>query len=164
MKELLSALDELSDTKLIFTMPNADPESREVARLIDEYVSKRSNAKSYITLGQVRYLSCMNQVDGVVGNSSSGLLEAPSFKKGTINSGDRQRGRIRASSVIDCEPNRRSIYSAIERLYSNDFQSELVKVKSPYGEGGATQLIVGVLERVNLDGILKKQFYDKKII
>ena len=86
------------------------------------------------------------------------------LEKGTINIGDRQRGRIRADSVIDCEPTHQSILNAIKNLYSNDFQSQLSKIKSPYGEGGATQLIMRVLEQTTLSGILKKQFYDKKII
>jgi GDP/UDP-N,N'-diacetylbacillosamine 2-epimerase (hydrolysing) len=123
-------------------------------------VATHPNARSYTSLGQVRYLSCMKHVDAVVGNSSSGLTEAPSFGKGTINIGDRQRGRLKAASVIDCEPERAAIAAAIAKLYSTQFQSTLATVKNPYGEGGATERIAHVLAATGLDGILKKHFHD----
>jgi GDP/UDP-N,N'-diacetylbacillosamine 2-epimerase (hydrolysing) len=100
------------------------------------------------------------QVDGVVGNSSSGLAEAPSFKKGTINIGNRQSGRLQATSIINCEPNKHSIDGAIKILYSNEFQSKLRKVKNPYGEGGASEMIVKLLKGTNIEGIIFKEFYD----
>jgi len=99
-------------------------------------------------------------VNAVVGNSSSGLAEAPSFRIGTINIGDRQRGRLKAKSVIDCEPNQQSIHKAFERLYSNAFQEQLAFVQNPYGEGGASAAIVKVLEKLPFEDLLKKQFYD----
>ena len=95
-----------------------------------------------------------------MGNSSSGLAEVPSFKKGAINIGDRQKGRLKAVSVIDCEPNKISINNAIQKLYSTEFQDKLNTVKNPYGPGGASEAIVNILESVSLDGILKKTFYD----
>ena len=98
----MDAIDELQDTKFIFTKPNADTEGRIIIQMIDEYVSKNSHKSvAFISLGQLRYLSALQFVDGVVGNSSSGLAEAPTFKIGTINIGDRQRGRVKAASVID---------------------------------------------------------------
>ncbi|SEK59605.1 GDP/UDP-N,N'-diacetylbacillosamine 2-epimerase (hydrolysing) [Ectothiorhodospira marina] len=107
------------------------------------------------------YLSCLKHVNGVVGNSSSGLLEVPSFKKGTINIGDRQRGRLQAASVIDCEPERASITTALDELFSTEFQSQLPLVENPYGRGGgASEAIVKVLEQRSLDDLLKKRFYD----
>jgi GDP/UDP-N,N'-diacetylbacillosamine 2-epimerase (hydrolysing) len=99
-------------------------------------------------------------VDAVVGNSSSGLTEAPSFGKGTINIGDRQRGRLKAESVIDCTPDRASIARALDRLYSPEFQASLRGVRNPYGEGGASEQIVRVLRDYPLASILKKSFYD----
>jgi GDP/UDP-N,N'-diacetylbacillosamine 2-epimerase (hydrolysing) len=99
-------------------------------------------------------------VDAVVGNSSSGLTEAPSFRIGTVNIGDRQRGRLKAVSVIDCEPDRESIGAALEQLYSPAFQAKLAGVRNPYGEGGASERIAAVLRTYPLDGILKKSFYD----
>jgi len=96
----------------------------------------------------------------VVGNSSSGLTEAPSFSKGTVNIGDRQRGRLRATSVIDCQPQAAAIAGAIDRLFSPDFQAQLAGVKNPYGSGGASDAIVALLEQADLNPLLKKQFYD----
>lgn len=163
-QNLLEALDELQDTKFIFTKPNADPESRIITQMIDEYVSRnKSKAISFVNLGQLRYLSAMQFVDGIVGNSSSGLTEAPTFKIGTINIGDRQRGRIKADSVVDCEPMKDSILSAIRKLYSKEFQDKLRNVKNPYGEGGAAQKIKKVLKEKDISDILKKEFYDIRI-
>lgn len=160
-QNLLDALDELQDTKIIVTKPNADTEGRIIIQMIDDYVSRnRNKAIAFVSLGQLRYLSAMQFVDGVVGNSSSGLAEAPTFKIGTINIGDRQKGRIKAESVIDCEPTRESILTAISKLYSEKFQEELKNVKNPYGEGGATEKIKKILKEKDLSDILKKEFYD----
>jgi len=119
-------------------------------------------AIAFVNLGQLRYLSAMQFVDAVVGNSSSGIAEAPTFKIGTINIGDRQRGRIKADSVIDCEPNKESILTAIRKLYSTEFQKKLKNVKNPYGEGGAAKKIKEVLKEKDIADILKKEFYDIK--
>jgi len=160
MDELLAALAELEDTGLIFTMPNADTEGRVLFRQIEDFCGLHPNARAYTSLGQLRYLSCIQQVDGVVGNSSSGLAEVPSFKKGTINIGDRQRGRLRANSVIDCDPGRKSIAAALSHLFSDEFKRQLPATKNPYGDGGASQSIVKILEKHPLDNFLKKRFYD----
>ena len=111
-------------------------------------------------MGQLRYLSCIKHVDVVVGNSSSGLLEVPSFQKATINIGDRQRGRIKAESVIDCEPDKDSISCALDLAYSSDFQESLKKVVNPFGSGGASVSIVKKIEETDLSNLLKKSFYD----
>jgi GDP/UDP-N,N'-diacetylbacillosamine 2-epimerase (hydrolysing) len=160
MDELLAALAELKDTGLIFTMPNADTEGRVLFRQIESFCAQHSQARAYASLGQLRYLSCIQHVDGIVGNSSSGLAEVPSFKKGTINIGDRQRGRLRAASVIDCSPDQDSIREALKRLYSPEFQAQLLEVENPYGNGGASRAIVRRLESQSLDNLLKKHFYD----
>ena len=160
MKELLEALSGLKDTKLIFTQPNADTDGRIIIKIIEKFISQYPNAHYFKSMGQVRYLSCIKQVDGVVGNSSSGLIEVPSFKKGTINIGDRQRGRIQADSVINCEPNYKSITVALEQLYSNNFQSILLEVINPYGNGGASEKVVSTIKKYNIDGIVKKTFYN----
>ena len=160
IKELLVALSSLLDTTLIFTMPNADPGGQGITRLIHEFVGRNQNAKAFSSLGQLNYLSCLAYVDGVVGNSSSGLTEVPSFKKGTINIGSRQLGRIQATSVINCQPNETEIRWAIEKLYSTEFQSHLEKTINPYGAGGASAEIVKILKNCTLDGIVEKAFYD----
>ncbi|MCW7462975.1 UDP-N-acetylglucosamine 2-epimerase [Leptospira limi] len=164
IRQLLSYLATLSDTGLIFTMPNSDTDSRIIFELIHEFVSSHSNSCSYASLGHLRYLSCLQFVDAVVGNSSSGIIEAPSFRIGTINIGDRQKGRLKATSVIDCDPNYENIKSAFLKLYSSEFQSFLPNVMNPYGEGGASEKIVKVLEKFDLTGILKKKFFDLKFV
>jgi len=160
MAELLVALAELQDTQLIFTLPNADTDGRALIRMVEQFVAQHANARAYTSLGQLRYLSCIAHVDGVLGNSSSGLAEVPSFKKGTINIGDRQRGRLQAASVINCEPTRLSIAAALKILYSTDFQVSLSQVRNPYGEGGASEKIIAVIKSIALDDVLKKHFYD----
>jgi GDP/UDP-N,N'-diacetylbacillosamine 2-epimerase (hydrolysing) len=128
--------------------------------LIKDFVQKHPHSKAFTSLGQLLYLSCIQYVDGVVGNSSSGLTEAPTFKKGTVNIGDRQRGRIKADSVIDCKPDQQSITKAIKKLNSPDFKNSIETVVNPYGTGGASDSIIKILEDISLDGILKKEFYD----
>ncbi len=160
-KELLDAIDELEETNIIFTKANSDAGGRAINKMIDNYVAK-SNYKSvcFTSLGQLRYLSAMCHVDAVVGNSSSGLIETPSFRIGTINIGDRQKGRIKASSVIDCLPNKTSILDSLKYLYSNDFQTSLKNVRNPYGDGLASKKIIKTLESINFNNILKKSFYN----
>lgn len=160
MAELLAALATLEDTRLIFTMPNADTDGRTLFEMIKKFVAEHENAQVFTSLGQLRYLSCIQYVDGVVGNSSSGLAEVPSFGKGTVNIGERQRGRLRAESIIDCAPDRTSIIAALEQLYSLSFQGKLKTVRNPYGDGGASKRVVEVLGKASLVGIIKKRFYD----
>ncbi|MCB1099202.1 MAG: UDP-N-acetylglucosamine 2-epimerase (hydrolyzing) [Verrucomicrobiae bacterium] len=160
MEELLTVLAELEDTRLIFTLPNADTDGRALIRLVRDFVHQHPNACAHESLGQLRYLSCMKYVDGVVGNSSSGLIEAPSLRTATVNIGDRQRGRLQAESVISCNPNCKSIREAIRRLYSPEFKVRLNDLKNPYGDGGASERIIETLRTVALRSIVKKSFYD----
>lgn len=160
MTELLAALAELNDTQLIFTMPNADTDGRTMIKMVEQFVQQHSNARAYTSLGQLRYLSCIAQVDGVLGNSSSGIAEVPSFKKGTINIGERQRGRLQAASIINCEPSCSSITAALTQLYSTDFQSNLQNIVNPYGEGGASEKVVGIIKNADIGSMVKKKFYD----
>jgi GDP/UDP-N,N'-diacetylbacillosamine 2-epimerase (hydrolysing) len=158
--ELLAALELLKDTRLIFTMPNADPGGGALLEMVEQFVARNENARASTSLGQLLYLSCMRHVDGVVGNSSSGLCEAPSLRTGTINIGDRQRGRLKAASVIDCPADRKTIAAALQRLYSAEFQEMLTNVRNPYGESAASGKIVPILQTYPLETILKKSFYD----
>ena len=162
-EELLMALDTLVDTHLIFTLPNADTEGRALSNMVENFVASHPNARAYQSLGQLGYLSCIKYVDGVIGNSSSGLIEVPSFRKGTINMGDRQRGRLKAPNVIDCDVKFESILAALQKLYSADFQEKLKVVNNPYGDGGASKKVVQVLENYPLENILKKSFYNLDI-
>ena len=160
-QNLLDVLRTYESINIIFTKSNADNEGRRINQMIDEFVSLfPDNVVAYTSLGQLRYLSTLKYVSGVVGNSSSGIIEAPSLQKGTVNIGNRQLGRLRAKSVIDSQPDVTSIQNAIERLFSREFQSALPTVSNPYGEGDVASKIVSVLETCSLDGILRKRFFD----
>jgi len=163
MNELLGALATYKDAKIIFTKANADTDGRIINQLIDEYVMNNpKQAIGFTSLGQLRYLSALQYVDMVIGNSSSGLLEVPSFKKATINIGDRQLGRVKASSVIDCSPEKDAICAAIDKANSQEFKSRLVDVMNPYGSGNPSGQILDVLKSVDLLKIVKKNFYNIK--
>jgi GDP/UDP-N,N'-diacetylbacillosamine 2-epimerase (hydrolysing) len=162
MREILSALDEFNDLKIIFTHPNADTDGRVIIRLIDEYVARNpEKARSFSSLGKLKYLSAMKHVDLVAGNSSSGIIETPSFQKPVVNIGDRQKGRMKAESIIDCAPARDDIVSAIKRGLSVEFQNACRKVANPYGDGSAAERIVDILKIELAKKIkLKKGFFD----
>jgi len=160
-KILLDVLDGLKDTYLIFSMPNADSDGRIIKNMINDFVKCRPEKTiAFTSMGHLNYLSTLQFVDGVVGNSSSGLTEAPSFKIGTINVGDRQKGRLKAGSIIDCEPTKKSIKQALDKLYSKEFQNKLTLVKNPYGEGRATKKILDILLYEDIPKETKKEFYD----
>ncbi|MBA3677870.1 MAG: UDP-N-acetylglucosamine 2-epimerase (hydrolyzing) [Sphingosinicella sp.] len=161
LDELLAALATLGpETHLLFTLPNADTGGRALIERINQFAVGRANVCAVPSLGQHRYLSALSVVDGVVGNSSSGLAEAPSFGVGTINIGDRQAGRLKAESVIDCLPTKEGIEGALKQLFSEHFRASLVHVHNPYGDGGATDRILNVLRTHPLQGLLKKSFFD----
>lgn len=164
MRELLAALGELESTGLIFTMPNSDTDGLVLFKQIEEFCAKHIYAHYFTSLGQLRYLSCMSHVDGVVGNSSSGLLEAPSFKIGTVNIGDRQRGRLKAKSVIDCEPQRLAIKRALGKLFSDEFRLLVERVENPYGTGKASTKVIDILDTVAPTNLIKKEFFDLESI
>ncbi|MDP2414325.1 UDP-N-acetylglucosamine 2-epimerase [Daejeonella sp.] len=158
---LLSAMDHFQDIGIIFTKPNADTDGRIIANLIDKYVSQnQKRCVSFVSLGQIRYLSSLKYVDMVIGNSSSGLIEVPSFNIPTVNIGDRQKGRIRADSVIDCTPNTSSIIEAINVAYSDSFREKIKNSRNPYGKYNSSGKIISVLKTVNLNSILIKSFRD----
>lgn len=157
--ELINSLRALENTTLIITMPNADMENKQIVSAWNEFAKKRKNTFLFKSLGQLRYFSLLKHVDGVIGNSSSGLLEVPYFKKGTINIGQRQKGRLKGNSIINCEPNQKAITNAINHLYSETFQSQLQNVKNPYGEKGASKKIFEIIKKLDLKNI-QKSFYD----
>ena len=159
-QEILNALDSLNDTSIIFTKANSDTNGRVINKMIDQYVSNKKNSVAFTSLGMERYLCALQHIDAVVGNSSSGLLEAPSFKIPTINVGDRQKGRIQASSVVNCEPNENSILKALDIIYSSSFQNNLKNTKNPYEGYETSNNIITTLLETNLDTIIKKSFWD----
>jgi UDP-hydrolysing UDP-N-acetyl-D-glucosamine 2-epimerase len=166
--ELLKALEKIKgDTKFMFTKPNADTESHIIMEMIGEFVEKNTHrAISFDNLGQLNYLSALKHVDMVVGNSSSGLVEAPSFKIPTINIGDRQKGRIQAQSVISCDAESESITEAIQKGFSQEFKKSIKDTINPYGYGGASQRIKETLKTIEIDNddstynLIRKEFYD----
>ena len=132
-----------------------------IKSVITNFVQKnKKRAIAFESLGQRNYLSVLQFVDGVVGNSSSGLLEAPSFKIGTINIGNRQDGRLKSKSVIDCDSTKESITVALKQLFSNDFKERLKSVKNPYGEGNASIKVIKFLEKVKIPSSIEKKFFD----
>lgn len=161
MRELFKALDGFPDARIILTRPNADAGGRAIIRMIDEYSSERpGRVMVSASLGQLKYLSTMKHVDAVIGNSSSGIIEAPALKKPTVNLGDRQRGRLKAPSVIDTDEKAEAIKAAIKKALSPEFQRSLSRVSSPYGDGNASVRIKDYLKKADLKDILFKKFFD----
>jgi len=158
---LLTALSNTEDVQLIFTKSNPDIGGRIINKMIDEYIElNHQKAVSYSSLGRLRYLSVMQYVDGVVGNSSSGLVEAPSFKIGVVNIGNRQKGRAKSSSVIDCDTSILEIEKAIKVIFSESYKSKISKIINIYESKDVSNKILSEIKSYNLDGILMKKFYD----
>lgn len=161
VEALLEALDSVTDTKIIFTKANADTGGRIINELIDEYVARNGDrCIAFISMGQLRYLSAMKYSSLVLGNSSSGLIEAPSFPVPTVNIGDRQTGRIRAESVIECEPYARSIREAIGKARSEKFRNSIAHTQNPYGDGRSAERIIEIIRSVSIPTPCKKKFFD----
>jgi UDP-N-acetylglucosamine 2-epimerase (non-hydrolysing)/GDP/UDP-N,N'-diacetylbacillosamine 2-epimerase (hydrolysing) len=155
--QLLAALEQLHDTGLWFTYPNADPQGRRLISRLEEFVATHKQAKAFSSLGQLRYLSLMAQVDAVAGNSSSGLYEAPSFRIPTVNIGDRQRGRLQALSVLNCEPYTEDILATILKSLQMDCSSTV----NPYGDGNSSARILSVLKSIDdYRPLVKKSFFE----
>ena len=154
--ELLDALNDLKDTNIIITCPNADPGNDEIFELIQKFKLLNKNIYVYKSLGMQRYLSCLKYVDMVVGNSSSGIIEVPSFKIPTINIGNRQKGRIQAESIINCIPEKNNILSAIDIAYKKDFSNTI----NPYEKEDTLENLLKILKNYDLNNIIKKNFCD----
>ena len=162
-QNLLDALELLTETHLIFTKSNADRDNRVINSMIDAYVAKNTHkAIALNSLGQHRYFSALHYVDAVVGNSSSGIIEAPSFHIATINIGERQKGREQSESIINVPPTKEAIFDAIERIYTEEFQEVLSKSSNPYQAKNTSKTITEILKTTPLQGILKKSFFDLK--
>ncbi|QDT41832.1 GDP/UDP-N,N'-diacetylbacillosamine 2-epimerase (hydrolyzing) [Gimesia alba] len=161
VQNLLNVLEQLDDTNIIFTKTNADTDGRVINQLIDDFVQKdASRYRAFTSLGQMRYLSGMQFVDAVIGNSSSGIIEAPSFGIGTINIGNRQTGRIKSESVIDCESTEIGIATAFKTLYSPEFEQIKKNSANPYGDGQTAKRIVSRLRECCSSQSIQKKFYD----
>lgn len=161
--ELLEAIKEFEEIYWVFTLPNADTEGRSITEKINNFVNEfPEKGRVFISLGQLRYLSLLKNAVLMVGNSSSGLIEAPSFELPVVNIGDRQRGRVRGKNVIDVpECKKEPIINSIYKALSPDFRDSLKGMKNPYGEGNASEKIVKILKTISLgEGLIKKTFYE----
>lgn len=160
--DILSVIDSHKEISVIFTKANADTDGRIINQMIDEYVRRNSDrCVGYTSLGQRRYLSALQYVDAVLGNSSSGLVEVPSFHIPTINIGDRQRGRVCAESVIQCRNTVQEIERALQEALSEEFRKSLTGMQNPYEKEGTSDKIVEIIGNVLDNGIeMKKTFYD----
>jgi GDP/UDP-N,N'-diacetylbacillosamine 2-epimerase (hydrolysing) len=161
-QNLLTVLGSQKNTLLVFTFPNADTGYKALLSRLEGFVSNNENAVLFKSLGQLRYLSLMKHSDAVVGNSSSGIIEAPSFRIATINIGNRQEGRIRANSIIDCTPDIESIEKAFSKLSSASFSEKVKNSRNPYGKGGASEKVIRHLKAANIDELRMKKFHDIK--
>jgi UDP-hydrolysing UDP-N-acetyl-D-glucosamine 2-epimerase len=158
---LLNVLESFNDFKFIITYPNADTDSRELVKIIEDFKERMADRVLLTrSLGQLRYLSSIKYSSAVIGNSSSGLIEVPSFKVPTINIGARQKGRVAGDTVIHCDGSQESIYKAIELALSADFKAVCLEAENPYGDGGSSEIIVARLLTVNLKGLIWKKFHD----
>jgi GDP/UDP-N,N'-diacetylbacillosamine 2-epimerase (hydrolysing) len=159
-QELLESLQDLKKTNIIFTMPNADAGNQIIITMIKDFVQKKYFAKAYKSLGQLNFFSLLKQVDGIIGNSSSGVLEAPSFSIATINIGNRQTGRTKSDSVIDCKPSKEQISKSIRLIYSKKYLEICKKAKNPYQKGNSSKKILQKLSNFPLTNLQSKHFYD----
>ncbi len=165
VKALLETCGSYKDMRFIFTKANADARGRIINQMIDEFVDNNDHAIAFASLGVNLYLSALKHSAMIIGNSSSGIIEAPSLGIPTINIGDRQRGRVQATSVINCEPTKEDIDKAIRLALTDDFRVVAKETTNPYGDGNTSDRIVKVIrdfvlnDKVNL----KKQFFDWKV-
>ena len=158
---LFEALDEHPELRVIFTMPNSDTGGKVIAEAIERYATQHTNrVRAYKSLGMRRYLSVMKYCTAVVGNSSSGIVETPSFHIPTLNIGSRQDGRIAATSVYNCATDKASISAGLGHVLSSEFRAIASKARNPYAKEGTAQAIFEVISTYPLEGIIKKEFYN----
>lgn len=159
---LLSVLKNRTELNIIFTKANSDPDGRIINQMIDDFVEvNKDRSVAYTSLGQVRYLSALKYCNAVIGNSSSGIIEAPSFHIPTVDIGDRQRGRIASDSVLHCGTGVKEIEHALCRAMQDEFRQSISKVRNPYERKNTSSEIVGSIKRFLQDGInIKKTFFD----
>lgn len=160
-QNLLDALDEFLEYKIIFTLPNSDTDGRILIQMIHEYVSKHSErCMSIPSLGLKRYLSALRYVNAVIGNSSSGIIEVPSFGIPTLNIGNRQKGRIAAESVIHCGTDKQEIIDGLKKCLSQEQKKIAQRALNPYDKENTTQEILDIIKHYPLENIMYKTFYN----
>ena len=161
IKDFLSALQERTNLRIVFTMPNSDNGGSIISKEIEQFVARNNDrAICFKSLGIKRYLSLMKQVSAVVGNSSSGILEAPSFRIPTLNIGDRQTGRVAAESVYNCAPDKVSILTGLDFIFSDAFKEKAAHTVNPYDKSGTAEAIFNVIKSYPLNQLEHKHFFD----
>ena len=161
IKEFIGALEERKDLRVFFTMPNSDTGSQAIVDAINEFVANNADrAIAYKSLGIKRYLSVMKYAGAVVGNSSSGLLEVPSFGIPTLNIGDRQKGRMAADSVYNCETDKESILKGLDVIMTPAFKKKAFETHNPYEKANTAEEIFKVISTYPLEELKQKHFYD----
>jgi UDP-hydrolysing UDP-N-acetyl-D-glucosamine 2-epimerase len=161
VRALLEALDRVPDRSIVFTGVNSDPGHSVIGAAVRDFVDRSGGrARLFVSLGSCRYVSALRHADAVVGNSSSGLIEAPALGTPTVNVGDRQAGRLRAASVVDCEPTSEDVAAALERVLAPDFREQTQNVLPPYGRGGASAKIAEILLHFDFRRHMPKRFFD----
>lgn len=159
--DFISALEEREDLRIIFTMPNSDTGSQFIVEAVNGFVERNhGRAKAFKSLGVVRYLSVMKQVAAVVGNSSSGIVEVPSFGIPTLNIGDRQKGRIQAESTYNCMPDKESVLNGLDKVLSKEFRELASKVHNPYEKANTAEEIFNIISTYPIEQLNQKHFYD----
>ncbi|MCP4670887.1 MAG: UDP-N-acetylglucosamine 2-epimerase (hydrolyzing), partial [Desulfobacula sp.] len=159
--QLLEALDQYPSHKFIFTGSNADMGGRRINQMQNDYMQKhRDQCLVVQSLGNLKYLSAMKFCNAVIGNSSSGIIEAPALKVPTINIGDRQKGRVRTQSIMDCEPLKKSILKALKKISDSCFQIDIKNMDIPFDKPDTAKMIKNMLQKADLNNILKKEFND----
>ena len=159
MDHILSALKSLKDTQIIFTYPNNDINGRIIIKMINKFIKNRKNSVAFPSLGQSLYISLLKKVDCVLGNSSSGIFEAPTLKIPTINIGDRQKGRLFMKSVINCKPNKKQILKSIKKIYLSNFRKKIKFVKNIYEKKNTSMRIYNIINKIKLPKTIKKEFH-----
>ncbi|MDI4671251.1 UDP-N-acetylglucosamine 2-epimerase [Pseudoalteromonas shioyasakiensis] len=158
---LLDALDEFKDHQVIITYPNADDGGRRIIPLLEQYAKSNPQRVCAIpSLGQKRYLSTVKNAAVVIGNSSSGIIEVPSFNVPTVNVGVRQQGRLAAKSVLNCDPNKQSIMESIKSAIKREYKTSNEHIQNPYGAGNASGQVIAMLKNMQFEP--SKSFYDLK--
>ena len=158
---LLQSLEQFVDYRVVFTLPNSDTDGRIIIKLIHDYVAehpKRSIA--FTSLGMKRYLSALRYVTAVVGNSSSGIIEVPSFGIPTLNIGDRQKGRIAADSILHCSTTEQAITEGLRQILSPSFIERVKHITNPYEKEGTTNAILQIIKSCDLKILIQKSFYN----
>lgn len=165
-ENVLKVIDKYKELSVIFTKANSDTNGRIINKMIDEFVAENSErCVCYASLGQLRYLSALKYCSAVLGNSSSGIIEVPSFGIPTVNIGDRQAGRVRAESVVDCGNSEPEIEEALKLVLSQDFKNKCKNVSNPYEGSQTSERIVKIISQALNEGInIKKKFYDLRVV